>query len=973
MTFRLVPGQRWYSTAEPELGLGTIKKVDQRALELLFTKAGMLRRYALTSAPLSRAEFRVGDQIAADGVMHTVEEVEDRDGLMHYRSNGAWISEPQLDDVQAASAADERLTAGRIDTSARFAIRCEALARRALARSAPSWGIGSARISLLPHQLAVVEAALSQPQPRVLLADEVGLGKTIEAGLILARMIATGRAQRVLVLLPEALMYQWFVELLRRFNLRFSIFDAERADSIEQSDETRNPFQDDQFILTDLGFLTGSSKRARQIAAAGWDLMVVDEAHHLAWTPQEASPEYALAEQLAIQTPSVVLLTATPEQLGRSGPFARLRLLDPARYNDLAHFEQEAQGFHAISQLAEKLLDAGKIDATTLKKLRTVLHDEPDLLPLIDSQPEPAARERLLAALIDRHGTGRVMYRNRRASVGGFPQRVVHLSTLHLPHEDQDGYLAALREEFECDVGLRPPPRPLTTQPATEADAAEAIPPAVTALTRDPRLTWLVQLIDRLAPAKLLLICRTRAKVELLEAALRLKSGARVARFHEGLTLAQRDRNAAYFAQEDGARVLLCSEIGSEGRNFQFAHHLVLWDIPADPDLLEQRIGRLDRIGQTADVELHHAVLPGSAQEALARWYVEALDALRTSPADGRELYKRFGERVIDLALKHADGEDTAGAPLTALIEETRSAHQTLSQTIAQGRDRLLELATRHGDRGATLRAALAAGDERREDDDFVLKLFEQYGIETEELGGRNHRLDPEYLSSEDFPWPAEGAMTATFDRTVALSREDLPLLRMDHPMVASAVELMISGETGNAAFLVDPTLPPRSAWITGVFLLECIADRKLDVERYLPPQPITITVDSKLAPRDYNPLPQVITRSDDKPVDLVKFRPILSALVPPMKKAAEERAKADAQGLIAAAMERLNRELGAEFERLRALQRVNPGVRESEVEALAWQLEALRAALPQARVRLDAIRLAVSPDFLRLVPGGAG
>ena len=94
MTFRLVPGQRWYSTAEPELGLGTIKKVDQRALELLFTKAGMLRRYALTSAPLSRAEFRVGDQIAADGVMHTVEEVEDRDGLMHYRSNGAWISEP---------------------------------------------------------------------------------------------------------------------------------------------------------------------------------------------------------------------------------------------------------------------------------------------------------------------------------------------------------------------------------------------------------------------------------------------------------------------------------------------------------------------------------------------------------------------------------------------------------------------------------------------------------------------------------------------------------------------------------------------------------------------------------------------------------------------------------------------------------------------------------------------------------------
>jgi ATP-dependent helicase HepA len=970
MTFRLVPGQRWYSTAEPELGLGTIKKVDNRALDLLFTKAGMLRRYALTSAPLSRAEFRVGDQISTEGTLYTVDAIEDRGGLLHYQCDGLWISEPQLDDVQAASAADERLTAGRVDTNVRFAIRCEALARRALARSAPAWGINSARVSLLPHQLAVVEAALSQPQPRVLLADEVGLGKTIEAGLILSRMIATGRAQRVLVLVPEALMYQWFVELLRRFNLRFSIFDAERADSIEQSDSASNPFEDEQFILSDLGFLTGNSKRARQIVDAGWDLMVVDEAHHLAWSPEETSPEYALAEQLALKSASVVLLTATPEQLGRSGHFARLRLLDPARYNDLAHFEKEAQTYSSISKLADVLLGDDKIDAKTLKALRSVLSDEADLLALISPHTDGVSRQRLLGALIDRHGTGRVMYRNRRASVGGFPNRVVHIDTLHLPHEDQENYLAGLREEFETDVGLRAPPAALTVQPVAEADAAETVPPAVLALTRDPRLQWLTALIDRLAPAKLLLICRTRAKVELLEAALRLKSGARVARFHEGLSLAQRDRNAAYFAQDDGARVLLCSEIGSEGRNFQFAHHLVLWDIPADPDLLEQRIGRLDRIGQTADVELHHAVLPGTAQEALARWYADALDALRSSPADGRELYKRFGARVIDLALAHADGEDTAGVPLAALIEETRLAHQTLSKTIAEGRDRLLELATRHGDRGVVLKSALAAGDARRDDDDFVLRLLEQYGIETEELGGRNHRLDPEYLSTEDFPWPAEGPITATFDREVALSREDLPLLRQDHPLVVGAVELLISGETGNAAFLVDPTLPPRSAWITGVFLLECIADRKLDVERYLPPQPITITVDSKLAPRDYAPTTQAMTRSDDKPVDLAKFRPILSALVPPMKKAGEERATADAQGLIAAACERLESELGGELERLSALKRVNPSVRDSEIEALNYQLEALRIALPQARVRLDAIRLAVSPDFLRLVAG---
>ncbi len=970
MSFRLLPGQRWYSTAEPELGLGTIKRVDIRALELLFTKAGMLRRYALSSAPLSRAEFRVGDQISVDGKMYNVDAAEDREGLMFYRCGKDWVAEPQLDDVQAASAADERLTAGRTDTNARFVLRTEALTRRAEARAAASWGIASARVSLLPHQLAVVEAALAQAQPRVLLADEVGLGKTIEAGMIVARMIATGRVGRVLILVPEALMYQWFVELLRRFNLRFSIYDAERADSIEKSDDKANPFEDDQFVLSDLAFLTGNAKRGRQIVDAGWDLMVIDEAHHLAWSPEETSPEYALAEQLAIGTPSVVLLTATPEQLGRSGHFARLRLLDSARYNDLAHFERESQGFSKISALAEALIGDKLIRGDELDSLRAVLADEADLLPLISSDAPGTARERLLGALIDRHGTGRVMFRNRRVSVGGFPERVAHIDTLHLPHEDQDQYLAGLRAEFEADVGLAKTQDSALRAALSDDSVAQTVSPAVLALTRDPRFEWLVALIDELAPAKLLLICRTRTKVELLEAALRLKSGARVARFHEGLTLAQRDRNAAYFAQEDGARVLLCSEIGSEGRNFQFAHHLVLWDLPADPDLLEQRIGRLDRIGQTGDVHLHHAVLPGTAQEALANWYVHALDALRLSPADGRELYKRFGPRVMQLALAHADGQDTAGAPLNALIEETREAHASLSQAIAQGRDRLLELATRRGDRGAALRSAMLSSDSRGSDDDFILRLFEQYGIETEELGGRTHRLDPEYLSSEEFPWQGEGVLTATFDRTTALSREDLPLLRFDQPMVAGAIELLIGSETGNAAFLVDPTMPPRSAVLTGVFVLECIADRKLDVERYLPPLPITISVDSKLQPKDYAPVNTVIARADDKPVELARFRPILTALVPPMNKAAEDFAKAQSQTLIATALDRVERELGGEYERLSALRRVNPSVRESELIALAAQRDALLQALPQARVRLDAIRLAVSQDFLKLAAG---
>lgn len=963
MSFRLVPGQRWYSTAEPELGLGTIKRLEGRALEILFTKAGVLRRYALSSAPLSRAEFRVGDRISVGGSLCNVEEVEDRGGLIHYRSGAEWHAEPTLDDVQAASAADDRLVAGRVDTNARFELRRRALEQRARARSASAWGLCSARVSLLRHQLAVVEAAVAQAQPRVLLADEVGLGKTIEAGLILSRLLATGRAARVLVLVPEALVYQWFVELMRRFNLRFSIFDEERVASIEQAEDGRNPFQDDQLILTELGFLTRSPKRARQIVEAGWDLIVVDEAHHLAWSPEEASAEYTLVEQIALRTPSVVLLTATPEQLGRSGHFARLRLLDPARYNDLGHFEQEAQRYAAISSLAEPLLGEAPLDGAAEAGLRAALVDEPELGKLIGATPSPAERERLLAALIDRHGTGRVMFRNRRASVGGFPERVPQPAHPHLPHEQQAEYLQALRQEFREDMGLAPPSSPLRDL-APEA-AAETVPAPVLALTRDPRFEWLVQLIDALAPAKLLLICRTRAKVELLEAALRLKSGARVARFHEGLSLAQRDRNAAFFADPDGARVLLCSEIGSEGRNFQFAHHLVLWDLPGDPDLLEQRIGRLDRIGQSETVKIHYATLPGSAQAALARWYEEALNAFRSSPADGRELYKRFGARIVEAALAIAEGAAHEG--LDDLIAETRKAHESLSHTIAAGRDRLLEIATRHGGRGQSLENALALADAERLDDDFILQLFEHFGIESEEMGGRSHRLDPEYLSSGELPWPADGPITITFDRQQALSREDLPLLRHDHPMVAGALDLLLSGDAGSASFLVDGSLPPRSALFQGLFLLECVADRRLDVDRYLTSTPILSTVDSRLMAREYSPSLGLIAKADERPVELSRFRQILTALVGPMKEAAEKLAHDRAQQLIANACAAADSELSGELERLTALKRVNPGVRDDEISVLAARRLALAEALPQARVRLDAVRFVVSPDFLRL------
>src|SRR5689334_17489883 len=203
-----VPGQRWISNAEPELGLGTVLRVEGRSVQVLFAKAGVLRQYASHSAPLARAEFRVGQKISGNGSAFAIEQVETRAGLLHYHGEGHSLGEGQLDDIQSLSQADERLLSGRVDRPDRFDFRLEALRRRADARRSPGYGLASSRIDLVPHQLRVAEIAASRRPPRVLLADEVGLGKTIEAGMILTRLLAAGRVQRVLVLLPEPLVYQ---------------------------------------------------------------------------------------------------------------------------------------------------------------------------------------------------------------------------------------------------------------------------------------------------------------------------------------------------------------------------------------------------------------------------------------------------------------------------------------------------------------------------------------------------------------------------------------------------------------------------------------------------------------------------------------------------------------------------------------------------------------------------------------------
>ncbi len=173
----------------------------------------------------------------------------------------------------------------------------------------PWSGLRGQRTSLIPHQLNIAHDVGRRHAPRVLLADEVGTGKTIEAGMILHQQLLSGAAERVLIVVPETLQHQWLVEMLRRFNLRFSLFDDERY--AEAQHDADNPFETEQLVICSTDFVRRSKQRTEHLCDAEWDLMVVDEAHHLVWSEDAPSREYMAIEQLAERVPCVLLLTAT--------------------------------------------------------------------------------------------------------------------------------------------------------------------------------------------------------------------------------------------------------------------------------------------------------------------------------------------------------------------------------------------------------------------------------------------------------------------------------------------------------------------------------------------------------------------------------------------------------------------------------------------------------------------------------------
>lgn len=417
-----------------------------------------------------------------------------------------------------------------------------------------------------PHQLQTALTALQKMRARVLLCDEVGLGKTIEAGIIMKELIVRGLARKILILVPASLTAQWQEEMLTKFGERFEILTSktphwETHDRVIASLDTAK-----------------QEANARVIHDLEYDLLIIDEAHKL---KDRSTQVYKFVARVAKKY--VLMLTATPVHNNLRELYNMITILKPGLLGTARSFSRQFVG-------------ADPRQPRNVRYLRTLLSE--------------------------------VMIRNRRANVGiRFPDRRAAVYHLELTPDERalyDGVERYIREEFSKETRARHQVLSLVTLQKELCSSPEAVaatlakmaergeyPEAtrqrlrsfydMAASIREHRKSCaLLELLERF-PGKLLVFTDFLPTMRHLQRAVS-EAGHAVEVFHGGMT--QRERDDAIRRFRDGSRVMVSTQSGGEGHNLQFCHLLVNYDLPWNPMKVEQRIGRLHRLGQEHDVSI---------------------------------------------------------------------------------------------------------------------------------------------------------------------------------------------------------------------------------------------------------------------------------------------------------------------------------------------------------------------------------
>jgi ATP-dependent helicase HepA len=719
------------------LGIGRVVSIEARALVIDFPRAGATLRVAANSDALVAIDLSAGRPVRVVATheettvitRHTNGDVELASG-MTMPSHALWPLELEGELL-------ERLAIGEIDPVEDFVTRLDILHLLELRQAD---GLGSflgGRVRLFPHQLHVAERATRTDPVRWLLADEVGLGKTVEAALIMNRLVHSGKVARCLVVAPESLTVQWLGELWRKYHQVFTLLDSTRlADVARDFGSDFNAFDVHRRSVIALETLVARPELTDQAVHAGIDLLVVDEAQRLRRPPgHPGEPAYRAIAPIAALGRHVLLLSATPLDEDAHGFFRLLQLLRPDEF---------PEGI----RVAERLASGKPLPPCTSSTRRTDIGGLPPRVGMpiaIDDVRSGELRESMEADLRSAAARNVVAERHK---------------------------LDRLRRALASGAALRAVLGPDERQLRQRAEAMDE---------RDPRVAWLVTHARRWhdAKEKTLVFVAHRETLEMLRAALSTRAELATGIFHEELATARRDTEVARFRAADGPSLLISTECGGEGRNFEFCRRLVLFDLPWRPSVVEQRIGRLDRIGRRVPVEIAYFRPARGIGADVVRLF-EAIGLFR-DPMAGLEPQLAHIDGALD-AIALEPGASLTGERFEALVAETQQAHTRIREAAYQQLHRDPYRAEMASAILARVPPDLDALNEK-----VIVRACARLGFSIERPRGRRTfaiELGHEGLVDSLPGVPGGSAYVGSFDREEAVEDESLDFFASGHSLV---------------------------------------------------------------------------------------------------------------------------------------------------------------------------------------------
>lgn len=976
LTHRFVAGQRWLSQTEPELGLGLVLKTEADRVTFMFPSTDTTRVYTVESPPLTRVKFSVGDVLKTqEGKKFTVEQVEEKDGTITYFSKGKRIEESRLSDSLTFSKPYDRLLNAQIEEKTLYNLRHRALYRRFKTFRAPLRGLVNGRFTPRAHQLHVVTQATRFQSPRVLLADEAGLGAIVEAGLILQRLRIYGTASRTLLLAPEDQIDRTELEMRRRFEFEFERMNEESfaapKKSAKKTTKAKEPnhFASDEapdddaeapekWVSMTLEDMSGHrTKHAKEAAAAGWDVIVVAGGEEVKWD-EVGNASWNALELLGPATTSLIILSSEGPEHDAKSHFGRLHLLDPEGFCSTRKYSAHRKELEALEAVVYKLLAGGPCDKEADTLLKPYNKDERvkelhKQWKEKEGRDEP--REYLIDHLLDGQECGRAVFRNTRAKVTGLPARTLQFVNIEAKPEIRE----ALKEEFKH-------PFAVSTTKGKPKSEASAVDPAAAA--------WLCSLVNpppppvlqpnepppppTPTPPRALVITASRARAVAVEKALRSKVDGTV----ELIIDAPRGDQGV------PPSVVVVGEEDLVGRGIPGFDILVLWDTPLTVQQVRERLFACEYYF-TGTLPIIVPLVEDTPQAMTAKWLEEALHAFTSATQGQVEAAAEFAKQVHDIAkrigVKHNPKLDDELKPL---IKKTAFTHEAVVKRLQKHADVFLETFSCRATGAEQGLSRMKSSDDDDSLDVFMNRTLETLGILVETKGPRIIFVKPNPECTYHFDAVPKEGITFVYHRGVASTREDATYLTWDHPILNRAIDILLGTAMGNTAYVVWEDERAQIVLLEGIYLATPRSGPHTNlISRFMPPTPVRVVLSHDYEDMSSEYTSEVVNkmvRNGRREWIRSNSRP-LHNIVPAMMRSLNQRADIRMRELAVKAAYQMELIVGGEIARLKRLPETK--ARKGEIKRLEQQMEGCKPLFAEPMLVNDQLRL------IRRGPSGKG